>query len=48
MKSVMYYIRHLVYRKEIENEWKKKKFVNYVVNINGDVIPDPQNGEEEE
>ena len=47
MKSVMYYIRHLVYRKEIENERKKKKFVNYVVNINGNVIQDPQNGEEE-
>ncbi len=47
MKSVMYYIRHLVYRKEIENERKKKKFVNYVFDINGNVIPDPQNGEEE-
>lgn len=45
MKSVMYYIRYLVYRKEIENERKKKKFVNYVIDINGDVIPDPQNGE---
>lgn len=43
MKSVMYYIRCLVYRKEIENERKKKKFVNYVVDINGNVIPDPQN-----
>ena len=44
MKPVMYYIRCLVYRKEIENERKKKKFVNYVVDINGNVIPDPQNG----
>ena len=48
MKSVMHYIRYLVYRKEIENERKKKKFVNYVVDINGNVIPDPQNGEVEE
>ena len=48
MKSVMYYIRCLVYRKEIENERKKNKFVNYVVDINGNVIPDPQNGEVEE
>lgn len=45
MKSVMYYICYFVYRKEIENWRKKKKFVNYVIDINGDVIPDPQNGE---
>lgn len=48
MKPVMYYIRCLVYRKEIENERKKKKFVNYVVDINGNVIPDPQNRRENE
>ena len=47
MKSVMYYIRCLVYRKEIENERKKKNFVNYVVDINGNVIPDPQKREAE-
>ena len=45
MKPLMWHIYQLLNRHETENERKKKKFVNYVVDINGNVIPDPQKGE---
>ena len=45
MKPLMWHIYQLLNRHEIENERKKKKFVNYVVDMNGNVIPDPQKGE---